>query len=247
MKRKIIYPTLLFLIICSQIQVQAYTDDSPAVFADSLTIGASFEWVIQKYEVTLRPTPESYTFFKFNDTIKIEIVKIPETILDNWTYYPGANFSDWLKFYKNDVEFDPSSIGHFLQILDFGFIYPTLIGDDESAGFFDYYGESVDYWSATWDTSGGYSWKLGKDYFEVEFDHRSHDYPFYMLRKYNIHTGLLSEFVQEYNNYQDSSYKIRIINPEDIEVASFASFVPLVTFLAVSVIFLNHRRRNMRK
>ncbi len=247
MKRKIIcYSLLLFLVTCSQLQVRAYTDDSPVVFEQSVSIGATFEWIIQKYDVIERPTPEAYTFFKFNDTLKIEVIGNPPSDLGSWGYRPKANFTDWLEFYKNDAIFNITELDYLPLIFDFGFIYPISITDAETECFFEYYSEQVEFMNII-DLNGGYSSNLDADYFEAKLDQTSSKYVHsrFHLRKYNIHTGILSEYVEEYDNFGDTSYLLEIANPADVE-ASITILVPMVALLAIGVIYLRKRRINNR-
>lgn len=234
---------LLFLVACSQLEVQAYIEGSTVGFHITVVNRESFEWVIQKYEIIEKPSPDNYTFFKTDDVIKIEVIGEPPTDIESWGFRPNANIADWLKFYKNDIYFNVSEIGYHPLILYYGFIYPVSVINDETINFFEYYKDITE---ATSDMSlmGGYSWKLGKDYFEVKLDQTSKKYvhDLIFIRKYNIHTGILSECVEEYT-YGDTSFKVEIVNPNDVQ-ASITIIIPIMTLLTIAIVYLRKRREH---
>ena len=116
--------------------------------------------------------------------------------------------------------------------------------NDKEISYFEYYAEQT---QNLMDMSliGGYSYKLSKDYFKVTIDRTTKKYVHsnYYHRIYNIHTGILSEYVVEFDNYVNISYNIEIVNPEDVKASSTIVF-PIVTLLAIVLVCVKKRRKN---
>ncbi|MCE7747019.1 MAG: hypothetical protein GPJ51_01375 [Candidatus Heimdallarchaeota archaeon] len=246
MKRKsLLYTSLLLILLSFSLFVQSNSVSSAVSFEGSITIGSTFEWVVKKYEITERPVPEAFTFFKKDDTIKIEIIANPPTLAEYWGYIPDVNFTDWMKFYVNDVLYNTSEDFFKPLIFMFGFIYPISITEDNTTtGFFEHYTAVVEE-KYTYDLTVDIITKLDKNYFEEIFDQTADVYikSKYFSRKYNIHTGLLSEYKDEFNNYENSHYAIEIVNPDDSR-ASIAVIIPIVTLAIASILFRRKKRKS---
>ena len=245
MKRKLLfYTTFLLILISFPMFIQVNGVSSSVSFNETLTIGSTFEWVVKKYEIIERPVPEAYTFFKEDDIIKLEIIANPPTSAEYWGYIPDVNITDWVKFYKNNVPFNLTDEDFLPSIFMFGFIYPESITDENSTkGFFEYYQVIVEDYYA-YNLVVDIKTKLDKNYFEEINDQTAEVYILYtyISRKYNIHTGLLSEYTHEFNNHENAHYEIEIVNPDDSR-ASIAVIMPIVTLLIASLIFKKKKRR----
>ena len=247
MKNKVLYyGFVLILFLSSTLFVQADTVERSYTYNESISIGSTFEWIIQKYEIIERPTPEAYTFFKTDDIIKIEIIANPPTEHVSWGYHPDANFSDWMKFYKNDVYFNISEIEYLHGIFIYGFIYPiTIIEDEVTTEFFEYY---VDVVKGRYflDLSLEAEVKLSEKYFEEIVDSpRGYIGRQYFSREYNINTGILCEYKEEYDNLYGTKYKIIIVNTVDTG-SSATIIIPIVTLVVTGIIF-QKRRKGIKK
>ncbi len=232
------------MLLSFSVFVQANGVSSTVSYHESITIGSTFEWVVKKYEIIEKPVPEAYTFFKQDDTIKIEIIANPTTSAEYWEYIPDVNYTDWMKFYKNDIPFNLTDEDFLPSVFLFGFIYPISITDENSTkGFFEYFEDVVqDYYE--FNLVVNIQTKLTKDHFKEINDQTADVYIHhtYISRKYNIHTGLLSEYTHEFNNYENNHYEIEIVNPDDSR-ASIAVIIPIVTLATASILFRRKKKK----
>jgi len=244
MKRRLLLSTSFLLILLSFSTIsQVNGIISTVSFTDSITIGATFEWVVKKYDIIQRPVPEAYTTFKQDDIIKIEIIANPPTLAEYWGFIPDVNITDWVKYYINDVFYNTSEDDFEPTIFMFVFIYPISIsGCTPPEGFFEHYVDVVEEYYY-YNLIANVRTKLNKDYFEVIDDQTADVYinSMYISRKYNIHTGLLSEFKHEFNNHEDNHYEIEIVNPDDSRVSLIIVF-PVVSLLALSILFKRKKK-----
>ena len=244
--RRLYYVFTLLLFLSNPLFVQADLVERSYTYHESISIGSTFEWIIQKYDVIERPTPEAYTFFKTDDIIKIEIIANSPTEQFSWFYHTDANYSDWMKFYKNDVYFNISETEYLPRIFGFGFIYPITMTDDEATkGFFEYYKGLVEGRYAL-DLSLECEVKLSENYFEEISDSpRRYIGQQYFSREYNINTGILSEHRYEYDNLSGTKYEIIIVNTVDTG-SSATIIIPIVTLVVTGIIF-QKRRKGIKK
>jgi len=245
MKKSLFYTIFLLILISFPMFIQVKGVSSSVSFNETITIGSTFEWVVKKYEIIERPVPEAYTFFKEDDIIKIEIIASPPTLAEYWGYIPDVNFTDWMKFYVNDVLYNTGEDFFKPLIFMFGFIYPISITEDNTTtGFFEHYTAVVEE-KYTYDLTVDIITKLDKNYFEEIFDQTADVYiqSKYFSRKYNIHTGLMSEYKDEFDNYENSHYEIEIVNPDDSR-ASIAVIIPIVTLAIASILFMRKKRKS---
>jgi len=188
-------------------------------------------------------SPEKYSFFKVDDTIKVEIIDNPPSYLDYWRHIIGSNYTFWLKFYINDVYFNTSETEWLPVIFSYGFIYPITIENDETTNFFEYYSGFIDDFQYYY-MDQGYSWKLSEDYFETKVKQSANDflYDIYYFRRYNIHTGIISKFIGEFDDTYGFSYEIEIVNPAD-EGTATAIIIPIVSLVVIGMIYQKKRRK----
>jgi len=235
----------VLILLSFSLFVQANSVSSDVSFHESITIGSTFEWVVKKYDIIQRPVPEAYTFFEQDDIIKLEIIANPPTSAEYWGYIPDVNITDWVKFYKNNVPFNLTDVDFLPSIFMFGFIYPNSITDENSTkGFFEYYQVVVED-QYEFNLVVDIQTKLTKDYFEEINDQTAEAYIHhtYISRKYNINTGLLSEYTHEFNNHENAHYEIEIVNPDDSR-ASVAVIIPIVTLATASILFRRKKRKS---
>lgn len=228
--------------------IQANIDSDSVIFSESISENTTFEWTVEKFDVKLRPTPETYTFFKEGDTIKAKIIAEPPADLESWkSYVPRANFSDWIQFYKNDVIFEIDMAGNLSFLFKYGFIYPiSWVEDNSTISYFEQYANAAEAAFAFSLMDFKLTTDLGKDHFKVKYDFtckrclgKTLNY-----RIYNIHTGIISRYQYMYNNEYNDHYEIIISNPED-KVDSYSLVIPIVTLLVI--VTVRFVRRNRKK
>ncbi len=248
-KRKLIFVVFFcFLITLPYINSNGEITGTK-IYSDIVTIGNSFVWYVDRYDVHSTTRPEAELVLEKGDKINVTIINEPNlNISTKYDFWFGIN-SSYVNYTLNDGYLAKSDFHLIPKPFFYGWIYPINIVNETST--YDYF----ELYHDLYEKSGVILTKnkLTEDYYELEGTIDSSFNKGYIYRKYDRKTGILLKYQEDIDFFNGSEIFLSgdIIFTYEEERANTISYPVNTVLFSVLVLYIciikDKKRKGNRK
>ena len=224
-------------------------------YSNIVSVGNSFVWYVDTYDVTSVIKPESETALKKNDKIEVTIIKEPELeIVDIEDVFEGITGIDCVNYTVNDHYFNSTDTFHYMPYPFYdGWIYAISFQGIDAQGCTNFMELMQDMFEEPEEGISVITNELTESYYELEYTYETALEKGYIRKKYDRDTGILLVSHEDVELYAIGSDDVLLVSADILlvyedEKTSTTDFSLLVLVLCFQLItiFLNRWQKKKK-